>query len=177
MRISSYAAVTGIAVMIGVYEGSMVGSLPVIFTYLHPVLPMLVMFFLLKRPQAAYITAGVSGVVVDLISATPTGFATARWLLVAFVIDLIAENIITNRSMYGSWVLVFLARLSELLIIFITYFFYKYLLERIFILQNYDVYFYSIVIDLVLTSVLFLGTTLFTKRFLTFIPFMKGRYG
>ncbi len=177
MRITSYAAIGSTAVAVGLYEGSMIGSLPMIFTYIHPVLPLLVIFFLLKRPQAAYMMAGISGVVVDLVSATPTGFAASRWLIVAFCVDLVAENVITNRSMYGAWILAFSARLLNLIVLFATYIIYQGVMDKTYILQNNKVYFYTLIADLILVSFLFLGTTVFTKRFLTFIPFVKGRYG
>ena len=177
MRTTSYIAVGGLAVGLGLFEGSMIGSLPHIFIFIHPILPFLVLFLLLKRPQAAYITAAVSGMVVDLISSTPSGFAMARWLVVAFVLDLVAENVITNRSIYGAWILVILARVVELVILGVTLVFYEFILERVFILHEMSSYLYVGVVDLIVITTLFLLISVFTKRFLTFIPFIKGRYG
>ncbi len=121
--------------------------------------------------------AGASGVVVDLISSTPSGFATARWLVVAFCIDLFADNIITNKSMYGAWILVILARCVEFVILGGTFVFYEFVLERAFITYSINNYLVTLLVDFGLITLLFLGTTVFTKRFLTFIPFIKGRYG
>jgi len=177
MRISSYAAVSVAALAAGLYEGSMVGSMPAVFAYIHPVLPVLIMFFLVKRPQAAYLTAGIAGLTVDLISAMPTGFTMARWLIAAFCIDLVSEHVITNRSLYGSWALVLIARLSEIALLGLTYVFFIFVLERELVLHDYRVYIYTVFIDMLMVSLLFLTTSLLTKRFLTFVPFVKGRYG
>jgi hypothetical protein len=177
MRSTSYAVISAVALGAGLYEGSIAGSLPEIFTYVHPVLPLLVIFFLVKRPQAAYLTAGIAGLTVDLISPIPTGFAMARWLVAAYCIDLVSEHVITNRSLYGAWALAIVARMAEMMILGLTYIFFIYILERSLIMQSYKIYLYSILLDLVIVSLMFLTTSLFTKRFLTFIPFIKGRYG
>jgi cell shape-determining protein MreD len=177
MRSSSYIAITGVALALGYYEGSMLGSLPGFFIFFRPVLPFLILCFLLKRPQAAYLTAGVSGAVVDLITSTPSGFIMARWLLIAFLIDIVQEHVITNRSLYGAWLLVVLARTFEGLLLMITFVTSKYILGRLFIAEPVGVQILIAFTDLMVISILFLATSLLTKRFLTFIPFEKGRYG
>ncbi len=177
MRTSSYIAITGVALALGYYEGSMLGSLPGYFIFFRPVLPFLILCFLLKRPQAAYLTAGVSGAVVDLITSTPSGFIMARWLLIAFLIDVVQEYIITNRSLYGAWMLVVIARAFEGLLLLITFAISNYILGRLFITEPVALQILIICTDLIIISVLFLSTSLLTKRFLTFIPFEKGRYG
>ncbi len=162
---------------LGYYEASMLGSLPGYFIFFRPTIPFLVFCFLLKRPQAAYLTAAVSGIVVDLIAATPSGFITARWLLAALIIDMVQEYAITNKSLYGSWLLVLTARLFDGLMIILTYIIFNYLMGRLFITEPAVFMIPIVLIDLFTISVLFLAVTLLTKRFLTFIPFEKGRYG
>ena len=177
MRISSYVAVTGAALVLGYYEGSMLGSLPGYFIFFRPILPVLVLFFLLNRPQAAYIVAGTAGLVVDLMAAMPSGFITARWLLIALIIDFVQEYAITNRSLYGAWILVFGARIFETLFILITFVLSSYVLGRLFIMEPIGLQVIIGLTDLLIITILFLSVSLLTKRFLTFVPFEKGRYG
>jgi cell shape-determining protein MreD len=162
---------------LGYYEGSLLGSLPGYFIFFRPILPFLVFCFLLKRPQAAYISAGIAGLTVDLMSAMPSGFAVARWLIIAFVIDIIQEYAITNRSLYGSWLLVFAARFFEGLLLSIVYVVSNFVLGRWFMPEPAAVQVITGLADLFIITVLFVSVTLLTKRFLTFIPFEKGRYG
>ncbi|MBD3281543.1 hypothetical protein GF391_02240 [Candidatus Uhrbacteria bacterium] len=177
MRTGSYIAVSATAVTLGLYQTSLLGALPSWFVYIQPVLSIVVLFFLLKRPQAGYLLAGISGVVSDLISATPTGFSTARLLLTALVIDFAADFIITNRSVYGAAILIVIARLSEYLFLGVAYYFYIFILERELLLQDVATYAIILGMDLVLITGLFLSTSIFTKRFLTIIPFVKSKYG
>ncbi len=177
MRASSYIAVAGLAILLGVYETSYLGSLPGSLHFVHPMVSFLAIYFLLKRPQAAYLTAAVSGLVVDLISSEPSGFAIARWLLTAFFLDLLSENIITNKSLYGSWILVAGGWLFENVIVWITYVFYLLILDREFIVSGFMPSLMTLAANIVIITVLFLGTSFFTKRFLTYIPFVKDRYG
>lgn len=177
MRTSSYFAVSGVALMLGYYEGGMLGSLPGYFIFFRPVLPFLIFCFLLKRPQAAYLTAGVSGLVVDLMSATPSGFITAKWLLIALIIDFVQDYAITNKSLYGAWLLAVIARIADGLLIIITYTISNFVLGRLFIAEPAIFHIPILFADLIVISILFLSVSLLTKRFLTFIPFEKGRYG
>lgn len=177
MRTSSYIAVAGAAVFIGLYETSFLGSLPQVLHFIHPLVPVLAIYFLLKRPQAAYMTAAIAGLVADLLSSEPTGFAMARWLLTAFFLDFLSENVITNKSLYGSWVLVFGGWFFEMITIIAAYIFYLLILEKQFLLPTATSYFFTLLANIIIITFLFLGTSFFTKRFLTYIPFVKDRYG
>lgn len=177
MRVTSYTIVALTAVALGLYEASLLGSLPSLFNFFHPSIPLMVLFFSLKRPQAGYMLAVVSGLIPDLISAVPTGFATARLLLVALAIDLISENIITNKSLYGSAALVVSGRVVSYFLLFLAGIVYQFILNKQIYYYEFNTYLLIIVIDVLFVTVLFLGASVFTKRFLTYIPFIKNKYG
>ena len=177
MRTISYVIVALMAIALGIYEASLLGSLPDYFKYFHPIIPLIVLFFALKRPQAGYLLAAISGLIPDLISAVPTGFATARLLLTALAVDFISENIVTNKSLYGSVALVTLARVVNYVLLFFAGLFYLYILERRIFYHDISTYLLIMGIDMLMISILFLSTTVFTKRFLTYIPFIKDKYG
>jgi len=177
MRASSYFIVSGVAVALGLYEGVIVGSLPEYLVFIRPVLPFLVLCFILKRPTAAYLTAGVSGVIVDLLTATPAGYAAARWLIIALLIDLVQEHVIANRSLYGTLLLIVISRIIDIILLVLTYLVSNYLLGRLFIIEPWRLYLEIGFADVALATSGFLLISLLTKRFLTFIPFEKGRYG
>ena len=142
-----------------------------------PVLPFLIFCFLLNRSQAAYLVAGISGFVVDFISATPSGFITARWLLVALIIDFVQNYVITNKSLYGSWLMAVIARIADGILTIMIYIVFNFIWGGLFIIEPVIFQIPILFVDLIVISILFLSVSLLTKRFLTFIPFEKNRYG
>jgi len=176
MRRSSWAILGAASVAAGIYESAFLGSAPFPFCYLHPVLPCCVLFFLLNRRAAAYATAGLSGAVMDLMSAGPPGLVTVRWLCIMLMIDLLAEGVATNRSLYASMLLVGAARLADRVLWLMAAWSLHFLFRLDPVLESWARFLGILSVDLILTATFFVLISLFTKRFVISVSPRRTRY-
>jgi len=176
MRKSSWAILAAASVAAGIYESAFLGSAPFPFYYLHPVLPCCVLFFLLNRRLAAYATAGLSGAVIDLMSAGSPGLVTVRWLCVMLMIDLLAEGVATNRSLYASMLLVGAARLADRVLWLMVTWSLHFLFRLDLAMESWTRFLGILGVDLALTALFFVAISLFTKRFVISVSQRHTRY-
>lgn len=166
MRPSSWVLLTCGALAGGIYESTFVAAAPFPVNIFRPVLPCLVMLVLLNRPRPAFIGAALAGACLDLLSATPAGFATARLLVVMLCVEYLAERIATNRSLFSAMALSFFAGLLNWFLIFCEAVLGNVVLSSRIFLEPWSAYLMTALADSVITAGLFLIFTLFTKRFL-----------
>lgn len=176
MRKSSWALVCAAALAEGIYESSFIGSAPGIFSYFRPMLPISVMLFLLNRRPAAYAAAIISGLAIDLLSASGAGWHLARYLLVMLAVDVIAVRITTNRSLYSAMALVVLARLTDRIIWQFLTWAYLFLSRQALKAVEWSSLPLTLGFDMLVAAIIFIGVTVFTKRFVISVAARKERY-
>jgi len=94
----------------GLFEATLRTFLPWPVVDVRPVLPILVCFIILRQPESAYVFAVSSGAVLDLFSVGGMTLAFARFLIIALLIALVAETVLTNHSLYAAIALTLLSR-------------------------------------------------------------------
>ena len=176
MRLSSWFLVGGSALAAGLIESSFAGSAPFPLSYIRPLLPVVVLLILLNRPQAGFVAAGIAGVISDLLKTDSSAFAVARWLFIAFIADYIAEKVMTNRSLQAAWILTLVARFMDFLLLVFAYWISPIVLRRSIYIESWKDYLFISLFDLIIVTLLFVGFTIFTKRFLVSVPLTKNRY-
>lgn len=165
MRASSWAMLVAGSVAGGVLESTLLAALPLPLNLFKPVIPCLVMLVLLNRPKPALVSACIAGVCMDLLSATSAGFASARLLLILIIVDYLAERVATNRSLFSAIALAFLAGILNWLFFSISAAIGRAFETQIF-MEPWSYYLGSAILGSVMSAILFLVFTLFTKRFL-----------
>lgn len=169
MRASSWILLVGGAMAGGVYESTFAAAAPFPINVVRPVLPCLVMLALLNRPKPALVGAGIAGICIDLLSALPAGFATARLLIVMLCIEYLAERVATNRSLFSAIALGFAAGILNWLFILLESILDNILSRPFVFLEPWSTYLMSSLVNSMITAGLFLVFTLFTRRFLVSI--------
>jgi len=176
MRISSWIMVGAAGVVCGLYETSFAGSAPWPWMFVRLILPVAVMLLLLNRQSVAYVFLALSGITVDLISATNSDFAILRFMLVILIIDTLSELVTTNRSLYAAMILIAAARLINYFLLYLIYYLGGLLSISGLTYESFFQMIYALAFDLIITALLFIGFTLFTRRFLIPIPPVINRY-
>ena len=167
MRFSSWALLVGAAGAGALYESIFLGSAPFPLAVIKPIFTIVVILLILNRSNAAYVVAGVAGVLVDIKSPLPTGFAGVRWLLVVICLDAILERTMTNRSLYSAVLLVLCARCLDRILLTIISWFSGAFLNAPIAMDTWKTFFLTVGSDMVITALCFLGIFLFTRRFMT----------
>jgi len=160
----------------GLYEAAFVGTAPFPVSAIKPVFPACIIFILLNRHKAAYVTMAIGGTIVSLLSPVDTGFLLARWLIVLVCVDAIAERVMTNRSLYAALILVAFARILDSLLIDAVSFMGHYLLERNIYGLPWSMIAETLVADAAIVGLVFVVITLFTRRFLVSVKTADNRY-
>ncbi|MBU2566964.1 hypothetical protein KKG46_05425 [Patescibacteria group bacterium] len=176
MRLSSWFLLSGSALAAGLIESSLAGSAPYPLSHVRPLLPGVVLLILLNRPQAGFVAAGIAGSISDLLKTDSSAFAIARWLMVAFMVDYVSEKVMTNRSLQAAWILTVIARLLDYILLLISYWISPIILQRTLYIETWKDFIVIAFFDLVIVTILFIGFTVFTKRFLISVPLTKNRY-
>lgn len=176
MRKSSWALLGFSALAGGVYESAFLGSAPFPFYYIHPVLPICVMLFMLNRRPAAYVTAYLAGCVIDLMSATSTGWVIGRWLIILLIVDVLSERVTTNRSLYAAVALVVLARVLDRVLWQLSAWANFYVIRQSVPIDRWESLIGVLLIDVMIACIVFMSVTFFTKRFVISIDPRKERY-
>lgn len=97
----------------GLLEATTVTFLPFPFSYLRVTIPILISFIILQRPESAYVFAVSAGGMLDLFAVGTISFAFARLLVIALLVALVAETVLTNHSLYAAVALTLFARLLD----------------------------------------------------------------
>ncbi len=176
MRKSSWVLLGAAALAGGLYEAAFVSAAPFPFYYIRPVLPLCVMLFMLNRRPAAYLTAALAGIVLDLLLAAGDGWIMVRWLLVLLVVDTLSESVTTNRSLYSALALVVLARVLDRLVWQVTSWLSFYVIRQHVPVESWRSLIGVLVVDAIITALVFVSVTFFTKRFVISINPRKERY-
>lgn len=176
MRKSSWVILSAAAVLGGIYESSFLGSAPDILGYVKPILPVCVMLFLLNRKPGAYVAAVLSGVVIGSLSPLPSGWIMMRWLMVLLVIDALSEKVATNRSLYSAIALALTARLLDRILCQLLEWVYPILSGRNFAFEPWHRLPGILISDALIVALIFVGVTIFTKRFVIAVEPRKERY-
>ncbi|MDD5438413.1 MAG: hypothetical protein PHC70_04710 [Patescibacteria group bacterium] len=176
MRKSSWALLGVAALAGGLYEAAFVPAAPFPFYYIRPVLPICVMLFMLNRRSAAYATAVLSGLVLDLLSAAGDGWIIVRWLLVLLVVDALSESVTTNRSLYSALALVVLARVLDRVLWQTTSWLSFYVIKQPVPVESWKSLVGVLIVDAIITTLVFVSVTFFTKRFVISVNPRRERY-
>ncbi|MFZ6014808.1 MAG: hypothetical protein ACOYUZ_00415 [Patescibacteria group bacterium] len=176
MRTSSWFLLGIMALLCGFYESTFVAAAPYPFNYFRPLLPAMAILLLLNRPYASYMGAGLGGALIDIFRPIGANFALARYMIISFILDAISELFITNRSLYGAWLLVFFARLMDLVLTYFSGYGAHFVLGRPIYFENTISYLWIVVFDLIFISLLFIAVTFFTKRFFVSVSNAKNKY-
>lgn len=176
MRTSSWIGLGLAAVTAGFYESSLLSSAPFPLNIIKPIFPACIMMMLLNRPTAAYVGVAIAGLIADLLAPVPLGFAAARWLIVLVCADAISERVMTNRSMYAAAILVASARLLDAVLAEAGAFVSKHILERTVAAVAWPMLWQTVAADILMTGMVFLGVTVFTRRFLVSVRSDGSRY-
>ncbi|MFA6446928.1 MAG: hypothetical protein WCW31_01580 [Patescibacteria group bacterium] len=166
MRPSSWAMLVGGAMAGGIFESTFAAAAPFPANIIRPVLPCLVMLVLLTRSKPALFGAGIAGACLDLLSATPAGFATARLLIVMLCVEYLAEHVATNRSLFSAMALAFFAGILNWAFLLLEATLGNLVLSSHIFLEPWSTYLLIALANVAITASLFLVFTLFTKRFL-----------
>jgi cell shape-determining protein MreD len=176
MRKSSWALLGVSAIAGGLYEAAFLPSAPFPFEYIRPVLPFCVMLFMLNRRPAAYVTAFLAGMTIDLLAAAGNGWVIIRWLIVLFVVDSLSERVTTNRSLYAALALVIMARLLDRALWQVIAWLSYYIVKQPIPVESWSNLLGILVVDAFITALIFVSITFFTKRFVISINPRKERY-
>ncbi|MFZ2803892.1 MAG: hypothetical protein WA001_01590 [Patescibacteria group bacterium] len=102
-----------LGLLAGLFEATTSTLLPSPFSALRPIIPVIVGFIVLQRPESAYAFAVSAGAAMDLFTVGPSTLAFVRLLLIAFAIAVVAERVLTNHSLYAAMALTVLARILD----------------------------------------------------------------
>lgn len=176
MRKSSWVLLGAAALAGGIYEATFLGSAPFPFYYIRPVLPLCVMLFMLNRRSAAYVTAFLAGSVIDLLSATASGWVIGRWLIVLLVVDVLSERVTTNRSLYAAMALVVMARVLDRVLWQLLSWVSFYIIRQPIPIDSWRSLVGILMVDMLITILVFVSVTFFTRRFVISVNPRKERY-
>jgi len=144
--------------------------------YIKPILPVCVMLFMLNRKPGAYIVAVLSGVVIDMLSPLQSGWTMMRWFVVLLIVDLLSEKITTNRSLYSAVALALAARVMDRIISQIMSWVYPILSGQTLAFEPWHRLPGVLISDALIVALIFVGVTIFTKRFVIAVEARKERY-
>jgi len=142
---------------------------------LSPVLVALTFVGVLDNFKRAIVYGVVFGLIIDLFSASFFGITAISFVLALFVIDKVFNKVFTNKSLYSIVFLVIIAQIVVNYISNVFFFIQTFIFDKavdyslLFNLENLKLLGYAILVNVVLSSIIFLIFHSFSNRFKTIL--------
>lgn len=177
MNIRRWVLLVIAAILVGLFELSFVSFLPEPWRGFRPILDVVVLCVILGRPRVAMVFGAVAGATLDLFPVEGTFAASIRLLLIAAALSLLAETVLTNRSVYATGVLIITARTIEYLWLLVAASVAHLVSSTAASIPPISAVFTTLVWDVVVMSIVFIAIAQFTRRFLVSAANDNRRYG
>lgn len=165
------------ALLVGLFELSFVSFLPEPWRGFRPILDVVVLCVILGRPRVAMVFGAVAGATLDLFPVDGTFAASIRLLLIAAALSLMAETVLTNRSVYATGVLIITARALEYVWLLVASSASRLISTSAPAIPSIGAVVPTLVWDVLVMSIVFIAIAQFTRRFLISAAHDHRRYG
>lgn len=165
------------AIAAGFFESCFAPFLPTPWRDIRPILEFAALFVVLGTPRGALVFAGLSGLIVDLFRIDAGTFAFGRYIVVALLMILLSQTVLTNRSVYATAALIISARLADRLWLLVARFMGTTILRLDIQIEPLRSFLTSIAWDIGLMTIAFIALAFFTRRFLVTVSRTQRYYG
>ncbi|MBU1034371.1 hypothetical protein KKF59_01520 [Patescibacteria group bacterium] len=165
MTRSRWILVIVAALLTGLLQVTFFSLLPEPFRGVQPVLILCVLGVAINRSDAALVFAAVSGLMIDLFTVGAGFLAFAEQMLVVSAVAIIAEKVLTNRSVYSAVALLLAARIMSYIWLAAMSFFSRLLFKTQIFIQPFNSLLVTMVWDALFMCTIFLLLAFFTRRF------------
>lgn len=165
------------AFVAAMYEAVFMPFLPSPWHEIRPIIHIAVLLVVLNHPRAALVYAGVTGLLLDIFRVDVGTFSIGRLIAVTLLLIVLAETVLTNRSIYATAVLVLLARCADRIWIWIVHAIGSAVFQLDIRIEPLRSVLITMGWDIALISLAFLVLAIFTRRFLVTISRGSRRYG
>lgn len=177
MKVHRWILLTISAVLAALFELSFISFLPEPWRGFRPILDVVVLCVILGRPRAAMVFGAVAGATLDLFPIDGMTAASLRLVLIAAVLALVAETVLTNRSIYATGVLIFAARMLDHGWLFAGSVVSRVVSSGTISIEPIGSVLITVAWDVVVLSVIFIAIAQFTRRFMIAPVIDRRRYG
>jgi hypothetical protein len=177
MRPRAWFLVLALGVIAALYEATVATFLPFPWSAWKPVVFLVSFSIVREAPRRALIYAVVCGILLDAFSVGGSSLMLIRLLVLAVVLWIMSERVLTNHSFYAAVALAFFARVLMQILLFAVQGFMRLKNPSVLLSTDWAAIMMTGVWDTVAIGFFFIIHAFVSRRFVTVSPLKQDRYG